>query len=514
MNNSKTDWPIFTTSLITLLAIAGPLMVWPEAGGRFVDSLYEVLTTQLGVVYIWAGTATLGFVLWLGLGRYGSVVLGAPEVAPRFSTASWMSMLFCAGVATGILYWGTIEWAHYYISPPFGVEPRSAEAIEWAATYGMFHWGPTGWAFYCLPTLAIGHAYYVRRQPYLRVSSACHAVLGRATGGLVGRLTDTLFIVGLLGATGTSLGFGTPMIAAGLGRLFGVESSFGLQAGVVGLCAVLFSSSVYVGLERGIRRLSNLNVAITKTLLLFVLLAGPTLFILKVATNSAGLLVYQFFRMNTWTDPLTDSRFIEDWTVFYWAWWVAVGPFMGIFVARISEGRTIRQIVFGMLGWGSLGCAVYYGILGNYALHLELNGLLDVTGLLAAEGEPAVIVAVIASLPAGSVVLGVFCISSLVFLATTYDSAAYSLASSASTALARDEEPERWHRVFWATALAMLPLALMRLGGLDPMRTASLLASIPLLVVFAVMAVSLVRALGQSKAKTTSNAVNYAAAPR
>ena len=148
MNSSKTDWPIFTTALLTLAAIAGPLMVWPEAGGRLVDTLYGFLTSQLGVVYIWAGTATLGFVLWLGLGRYGSVVLGTPGAAPSFSTFSWVSMLFCAGVATGILYWGTIEWAHYYVGPPFGVEPRSAKAIEWAATYGMFHWGPTGWAFH------------------------------------------------------------------------------------------------------------------------------------------------------------------------------------------------------------------------------------------------------------------------------------------------------------------------------------------------------------------------------
>ena len=288
MNSSKTDWPIFTTALVTLGAIAGPLMVWPEAGDRLVDTLYSFLTSQLGVVYIWAGTATLGFVLWLGLGRYGRVVLGTPGRAPSFSTFSWVSMLFCAGVATGILYWGTIEWAHYYVGPPFGVEPRSAEAIEWAATYGMFHWGPTGWAFYCLPTVAIGHAYYVRRQPHMRVSSACHAVLGRRTDGVVGRLLDTLFIVGVLGAAGTSLGFGTPMIAAGLGRLFGVESSFGLQVGVVGLCAALFSASVYLGLERGIQRLSNVNMALTKTLLLFVLFAGPTLFILKMATNSAA----------------------------------------------------------------------------------------------------------------------------------------------------------------------------------------------------------------------------------
>lgn len=495
---ARTDWPIFIAAVTTLLAIAGPLMVWPEASAGLVDRLYEVLTGRLGVVYIVAGSAVLIFVLWLALGRYGIVVLGQPGVPPRFTTASWVSMVFCAGVATGILYWGTVEWAHYYVGPPFGVSPRSDEAIAWAATYGMFHWGPTGWAFYCLPTLAIAHAYYVCRQPHMRISSACHMVLRDATTGPLGRATDTLFIVGVLGAAGTSLGFGTPMIAAGLGRLAGLEPTFGLQAGVVALCAVLFSFSVYVGLERGIRRLSNLNVVVTKTLLLFVLLAGPTLFILEMFANSLGVLVYGFLRMNTWTDPLGNSRFIEDWTVFYWAWWVAVGPFMGIFVARISEGRTIRQVVLGMLGWGSLGCAVYYGILGNYALNLQLTGVLDVTSLVFEQGEPAAITAVITSLPAGEIVLGVFLLASLVFLATTYDSAAYALASSASTGLAQDAEPERWHRMFWAFALALLPLVLMRLGGLDPMRTASLLASVPLLAVFVMMAVSLMRALGRS----------------
>jgi BCCT family betaine/carnitine transporter len=229
VNSSKTDWPIFTTALWTLAAIAVPLMIWPEAGGRLVDTLYAFLTTQLGVVYIWAGNATIGFVLWMALGRHGRVVLGAPGVSPAFSTFSWVSMLFCAGVATGILYWGTIEWAHYYVGPPFGIEPRSAEAIEWAATYGMFHWGPTGWAFYCLPTLAIGHAYYVRRQPNMRVSNACHAVLGEGTDGLVGRLTDTLFIVGVLGAAGTSLGFTRAMVRSSSfrGAVIGVSSGPG-----------------------------------------------------------------------------------------------------------------------------------------------------------------------------------------------------------------------------------------------------------------------------------------------
>jgi BCCT family betaine/carnitine transporter len=214
-----------------------------------------------------------------------------------------------------------------------------------------------------------------------------------------------------------------------------------------------------------------------------------------MATNSFGFMVVNYVRMSTWTDPLTDSGFVEDWTIFYWAWWIAVGPFMGIFVARISEGRTIRQIVLGMLGFGTLGSAVYYAILGNYALHLELNDLLSVTRIVAEQGEPAAIVRVIASLPFGTALLAVFCVASLVFLATTYDSASYTLASSTTREMHGDQEPARWLRLFWAIALGVLPIALMRIGGLEPLRTASLVVSLPLLFVFVAMAVSLTKSL-------------------
>ena len=491
MEAPRTDRRIFGFSLAILLAVVLPLMIWPEAGGGLLDSAYDFITVRLGVVYLWAGVAVLVFVLWLAFSKHGDVKLGEPDSEPRFGLFSWISMLFCAGVATGILYWGTIEWAAYFQSPPFGIEPRSSEAAEWASTYGIFHWGFTGWAFYALPTLAIGYAYYVRKVPYLRVSAACERLIGHRARGWVGQLMDVFFMIGLLGATGTSLGFGTPMIAAGLSLLFGVEDTFGLRLVVMALCTTMFSVSVYLGLERGIKRLSDINILITKAFLLYVLIAGPTVFILKMATNSVGFMAVNYLRMSTWTDPLTDSRFVEDWTVFYWAWWIAVGPFMGIFVARISEGRTIRQIVVGMLSLGTLGSAVYYAILGNYALFLELEEKLPVTKIVAEQGEPMAIVSVVASLPFGTVVLAVFCLASLVFLATTYDSASYTLASSTTASLTGEQEPARWLRLFWAIALGVLPIALMRIGGLEPLKTAALVASLPLLVIFVLMGVSL-----------------------
>ena len=227
-----------------------------------------------------------------------------------------------------------------------------------------------------------------------------------------------------------------------------------------------------------------------------------------MGTNSLGIMFQNFIRMNTWTDPLTDSGFVEDWTVFYWAWWIAVGPFMGIFLAEISRGRTIRQIVLGSLFFGSFGCAIYYIVLGNYALHLELNDIISVTGTLEEQGAPAAIISVIASLPLGRIVLGMFCIVSVIFMATTYNSSSYALASCASSKIKAGQSPAKWHRLFWAFALALLPLTLMFIGdlrkggfessALESLKTASLVVSLPLLVVFVIMGFSLGRALIQS----------------
>jgi BCCT family betaine/carnitine transporter len=512
MQKVKIDRTIFISSILLIIIVCIPLTMFPAEGTKVVNTIFNFITSNLGVIYLWAGVACLIFLLWLAFSKHGSIVLGNEGEKPQFSLYSWVCMLFCAGVATGILYWGTIEWTYYYESPPYGAAPHSIEAIEWASTYGMFHWGLTGWAFYALPAVAIGYFFYIRKIPYMRVSTSCYGIFSHHAEGFIGKLIDVTFMVGLIGATGTSLGLGTPMIAAGLSRLFGIEESFALNVGVVLVVTAIFATTVYIGLEKGIKRLADINMALAICILIFVLAAGPTIFLLKMGTNSLGIMFQNFIRMNTWTDPLTNSGFVEDWTVFYWAWWIAVGPFMGIFLAEISRGRTIRQIVLGSLFFGSFGCAIYYIILGNYALHLELNDIVSVTGTVAEKGAPAAIITVIASLPLGKIILAMFCIVSVIFMATTYNSSSYALASCASSKIKSGQSPAKWHRLFWAFALALLPLTLMfvgdlRKGGfessaLESLKTASLVVSLPLLVVFVIMAFSLAKALRQADRET------------
>ncbi len=302
-------------------------------------------------------------------------------------------------------------------------------------------------------------------------------------------------MVGILGGASTSLGLSTPLIAEGFAQLTGTARSFGLDVSIVLLCSVIFAVSVYVGLDRGIRILSNLNLVLALLFVLFVWAAGDTLFIVKMGTSAIGHVVQNFVLMNFWTDPIAQTGFVEDWTIFYWAWWIAYAPFVGLFVARISRGRSIRQIVVGMLVLGTAGSWLFFIVLGNYALSLELSQQLPVLAILEEQGAPAAIVAVILSLPLGKLALGVFCVVALLYLATTFDSAAYTLASGASRGLGPGGDPSRGHRGFWALALAILPIALLGIGGLRSLQTASLVASVPLLAVGLLLAVSLRRAL-------------------
>ena len=491
--SSDVDPKIFYPSVLLLIGVSVPLLIWPGQSFAYLDGIKVWIENYLGLSYIWLALGVLLFVGYLSLGEKGKIRLGNKK--PPYSNYSWASMLFCAGVATGILYWGIIEWAYYYDLPPLGVEARSTKAIEWAATYGMFHWGILGWAFYALPGVAIGYFFYVRKIARLRMSTACAEVLGERREGWLGKSMDTFFMIGLLGASGTSLGLGTPMVASGLAEILGMEESFIFQVIVICFCTLIFATSVSLGLDKGIKRLSNFNTGFAFIFLAFILVAGPTVFVLKMTTNSVGLMLQNFIRMSTWTEPLADSRFVEDWSIFYWAWWTAVGPFMGIFIARISEGRSIRQIIGGTILFGSLGSTLFFGILGNYSLHQEMSGGVSLTEYIAEDQAPQGIIAIIQSLPFGELVLPLFCFMAVVFMATSFDSTSYILASNSSLDLSKNGEPARWHRLFWAIALVLLPIALMWVGGLDALKTIVLISALPLVGVYVLMMISLMRAL-------------------
>jgi BCCT family betaine/carnitine transporter len=498
VSKRKIDHVLFFSAATIVLLVSIPLIFMAEEAGPHVASLYNWVASNFGVFYQAFGIATMVFLGWLVLGPYGGIRLGGNK--PDFRTFSWVGMLFCAGTGASLLVWSGVEWAFYYDGPPFGAEPRSVAAIEWASAYGPFHWGVTAWSFYALPTIAIAYSFYVRNIPYLRASTSLHEVLGEGGENKpLGRLVDLAVMIALVGGAGTSLGVIAPTIAASVASLAGIETSFNLQLIVMAFCIFLFGFSVYLGLEKGIKRLSDLNVYLALGFLAFILIAGPTLFIVKNSINTLGFMAENFIRMMTWTDPAGDSGFVETWTVFYWAWWIAFAPPIGIFVARISRGRTIRQTVLSMIAFGSLGCWIFYFILGNFSLFAELSGAMSVTSSMAETDMYITLVRVVESLPWGSLALALFVVVMVISVATTYDSASYTLASTTTRELHEGENPARWNRLFWAAVLGLLPIVMMAVKGLEIIRSAVLIASLPLLLVGVGMAVSLARSLHKDR---------------
>ena len=246
------DRVMFTVVIAVVAAACVPLGLMPERAAAFVSDLYDRLTHNFGFLYQWCAIGTMLFLTWLAAGRFGDVRLGGDGERPDFSTFSWAGMLFCAGSGASLLVWGGVEWITYYNAPPYGAEPRSVEAIEWATAYGPFHWGVTAWSLYALATIAIAYPFYVQRVPHLCTSTSWHALLGpQGHRSIVGRLVNLAAMLGLLGGAGTSLGLIAPMIAAVTAELFGIESSLTLEMGIVVFCVGLFGLSVYLGLERG-----------------------------------------------------------------------------------------------------------------------------------------------------------------------------------------------------------------------------------------------------------------------
>ncbi|CDQ38162.1 BCCT family transporter [Virgibacillus salexigens] len=501
MKSHLIDWRTFVSSLILLLLVCIPLIIYPETGATVINAANDFMTSNFGFLYLALGIISFIFLIFVAFSKFGNIKLGSKTDDKEFGTFSWAAMLFAAGIGSSILYWGMIEWAFYYQGPPFGITPESDAAIPWASSYGIFHWGPIAWAIYTLPALPIAYFYYVRRTSVLKISEAVRPVLGRWVDTPLGVIIDVLFIFGLLGGAGTTLALGTPMIAEGINNLTGIPVTLGLKAVVMLICTLIFAISAYSGLAKGIKVLSDVNLWLAIFVLIFIFIFGPTLFIMETTFTSIGQVADNFFRMATWLEPLAnlsgfeETKFPETWTVFYWAWWVVYAPFVGLFVARISRGRTIREMILGTMIYGTFGSILFFGILGNFGLYLQLTGQFDVLGFMSDNGAPAAIIAILEQLPMANIMIGLFTILAIIFLATTFDSSSFILAAVVQKKI--QSEPLRWNRLFWAFTLCLLPLVLMFVGDLQTLQTASIVAAFPVIFIMALLGWSFIRAANQ-----------------
>lgn len=488
---------IFIPSCLILVALITVLFLNLDGAGETITIVYDFCTEKFGWLYLIACIASFGFGIYLSTSRFGKVKLGEEDEKPQFSDISWIAMLFTAGVGTSIVILGFLEPIYYVSSPPFLIEPMSEAAYEYAHMYGQFHWGFSAWAFYSPAIIAVAYMMYVKKKPSIRLSSACSIILKKHTEGFLGCLIDIMVVFGIVASIATSLGIGTPVLADIIMKVFSIPETYGFAVRLIVLViwVLIFGTSVYLGLDKGIQRLSNINIVMAFIFMMILIFVGPTVDILKMEINSVGLYAQEFFRMSTYTQPFGSGEFTKNWTVFYWGWWIAFMPMMGIFVGKISRGRTIRNVMWGQLIWGSLGCCFSFMVFGGYSLYLQKSGTVDLVSILNSQGQSAAIIAILETLPMAKIMMLFLCAVCFVYLATTIDSCAYVLAGVTTKKLLPTSDPARWNRLFWAILFCVLSIALMLIGGIEAVKILAVVVGLPLTVVLFLLMVSVKRLL-------------------
>lgn len=458
----STNWLVFGIAGTLVLGVVLWGFLSPDSISAAGSASLGWVMEQFGWMLSLLAIVVLLFMLIVGYGRTGGIRLGSDDEAPEFSTVSWIAMLFSAGMGIGLLFWGPAEpLAHLNTVPPgFTGEAGSRQAMLDALAQSILHWGPIPWAFYALVGGAIAYAAYRRGRVPL-ISSIFTPIFGEKTEGPLGSVIDIFAIIVTLFGTAVTLGMGTLQIASGLEIVSG-WGPFGnsMLIGIIMVLTIAFVISAVSGIKRGIRLLSNINMIIAGIIAIFVFLAGPTLFLLNMIPASVSEFFGDLWMMLARNQELgaDDAAFMSGWTNYYWAWWMSWTPFVGMFIAKISRGRTLREFVTVVIIVPSIVCIAWFGILGGTAMFGEEQGL----GISSAGGNEAILFAVFDMLPLAGVLSVIAMVSIALFFVTSADSAALVMASMSQRGKA---EPSRWVSITWGVLLGAAAMALLLAGG-------------------------------------------------
>ncbi len=479
----------FTVLLILLFVIGG--LLWAQTAEQFFGSVQAAIANKTGWFFVLVMNAALVFMVILMFTRLGRIRLGGDGAEPEFSRPSWFTMLFSAGMGIGLLFYGVAEPLFHFASPPHAeMGARSAEAAREAMGIAYLHWGLHPWGIYALVGVTLAFFTFNRGMP-LSLASAFHPLIGDRIYGPLGVLIDVLATVATLFGVATSLGLGVKQMNAGLLYLFGIGIAPGIQVVLIAIITLIATLSVASGVHRGVRRLSESNLVLAGILTLFVLVVGPTLFVLKGFVENLGYYLDNFFRLALWTETYSATEWQKAWTVFYWGWWIAWSPFVGMFIARISYGRSIREFTMGVLLAPTVATFLWFTVFGDSALQLEMFGGGGVVGAVQADVSTSLF-AFLEVFPwaMASSILALVVIA--LFFITSSDSG--SLVIDIITAGGQTDPPTP-QRIFWAVTEGVVAIVLLVGGGLVALQTAAITAGLPLAILLVFLMVALVRGL-------------------
>lgn len=478
--------------VVVLLAVilAG---AYTEQSARALSDLRGILNPFLEWYYVLLVAFLLFFMAWLGTGRYKNVRLGGDDERPEFTFFSWVTMLFAAGTGVGILFWAVAQPILQFQSNPFVDQGMTPEAATVALRLSFFHWGLNGWAIFSFVALVLGYFAYRHELP-LTVRSALFPFLGERFRGPWGDLVDVLAVFGTVFGIATTLGLGVQQMNAGLGYVFGFPNSQTLQLIVTAVIMGIATVSVVSGVRRGVRMLSEFNFWLSVSVVVFLLLFGPTQYLIGLTVEATGDYIQNLLALTFHTNVNHNTGWQAEWTVFFWGWWLAWAPFVGMFIARVSRGRTFREFVMGVLLVPTIITMIWIGLLGGTALHHELFGYGGIVAAVAQDEAVALFVTVEA-MDLG--LLGTIASGALVVLIATYLITSANAGTLVITTILAggDPDPPTAHRIIWGIVLALLTGTLLFVGGLEALQSAVIAAALPFSVVVIIMVAGLLRAL-------------------
>ncbi len=500
MAHSKTAFqinpPVFISSAILTLALVAFTIIFDELAASLFSRTLSWISTQLGWFYVLAVAGFLVFIAFISLSRFGNVKLGSDHSKPEFTNLSWFAMLFSAGMGIGLMFFGVAEPVMHYVSPPVG-DPATAEAARQAMRITFFHWGVHAWAIYAIVAMSLAYFAFRHDMP-MTIRSSLYPLIGERIHGPIGHAVDTFAVIGTLFGVATSLGFGVMQINAGLNYLFDIPVGITTQVILIAVITGIATISVALGLAGGIRRLSILNMILAAALLAFVLITGPTVFQLQTLVQNTGMYISQLLDMTFNLYAYEPTDWIGGWTLFYWGWWIAWAPFVGMFIAMVSKGRTIREFVLGVLLVPVGFTFMWMTFFGGTALHMIMvQGITELADAVAADTSVALF-QFLEHLPLSSITAIIATLLIITFFVTSADSGSLVIdrLTSGGTGVSHT-----WQRIFWAVIQGILAAGLLLTGGLGALQTATIASAFPFVIIMILMAWGLARSLRLDVAK-------------
>lgn len=490
------DFKVFLPAIFFTLLVIAAVSLNPDISEKFINYMHQYLTQQLGGIFLICTFAVIGLCLYLCFSCYGDILLGEANEKPDFGFWTWLSLIFTSGTGGSLLYLASVEWIWIIQQPPFGITAQSAQAAKWASAYGMFHWGPSAWAWYLICAVPIAWFMHVKHYTSLKLSDMCRACLGDRSDRFTGHCINFFYMFGLLGGAVTSLALGTPMISGLFCYVLNLDpTSTWMSLFVIFLWTFIPIIILLFGLKRGLALASNWNVRADILMLVSVLICGPTTFILNQSIDGLGLMLQNFIYMSLTTDAIGKGGFPQGWTIFYFSWWVVYAIPFGLFIAKISKGRTIRQLIVCGLLAGSFGCIVFYMVLSNFGIYLQINKVVNFVHILDSQGRGVVVYTLLQQLPFSQIFIAAFGIIALVSYITGHCTVGYALGLATQKHSNNKNEPEFWSIAFWLilTGLVAATLYLLDSESLKPLQTVSILTGLPLCGVVFILFISFIK---------------------